>query len=179
MSHPSFIQTFIEKTGISQEDLASLLKVSRSAVAMVCKGERSLPSHALLRLLQIEQAMEAMEEPVGPTFRGMDKWKETLAFEIRNIRHRAEGLQRFINKYEARQEQWKQREKMLRVLEQQHQTTPPDEGEAKWLDMMKSLQYRYPGKDDEKYVRAAILVPLLLQEAAALEAIIREWKSSE
>jgi hypothetical protein len=44
---------------------------------------------------------------------------------------------------------------------------------------MKHLQYRYPGKDDEKYVRATIQVPLLLQEAAALEAVIGEWKSSE
>jgi transcriptional regulator with XRE-family HTH domain len=177
MSQPSFIQTFTDKTGLSQEDLASLLNISRSTVAMVCKGERSLPSHALLRLLQIEQAMAEAEEPVGPTFRGMDKWKETLSFEIRNIRHRVEGLQRFINKYEAKQAQWKQREKMFRVLEQQHQTTPPDEGEVKWLEMMKPLQYRYPGKDDEKYVRATIQVPLLLQEAAALEAVIGEWKS--
>jgi transcriptional regulator with XRE-family HTH domain len=179
MSQPSFIQTFTEKTGLSQEDLASLLHISRSTVAMVCKGERSLPSHALLRLLQIEQAMDALEAPDGPTFRGMDQWKETLSFEIQKIWHRAEGMQRFINKYEARKAQWKQREKMFSVLEQQHQTTPPDEGEAKWLEMMKPLQYRYPGKDDEKYVRATILVPLLLKEAAALEAIIGEWKSSE
>ena len=179
MSHHSWIHNFTDKTGLSQEDLATLLNISRSTVAMVCKGERSLPTQALLRLLQIEHTMEALEEPDGPNFRGMDKWKEKINFEIGELRYRAKVLQRFLTKYEARQAQWKQREKMFRVLEQQHQTTPPDEGEAKWLECMKPLQYRYPGKDDEKYVRATIQVPLLLQEAAALEAVIGEWKSSE
>jgi hypothetical protein len=47
--------------------------------------------------------------------------------------------------------------------------------EAKWLEILKSLQYRHPGKDDEKYVRVTIVVPLLLQEAAALEALIANW----
>lgn len=175
MSRNSFIHDFTEKTGLSQEDLATLLNISRSTVAMACKGERSIPTKALLRFVQIEQAMDAMEDPEGPTFRGMDKWKEKIEFEIKELRYRVKVLERFIAKYQTRQQQWKQREKMLRVIEQQHQTTLPDPVEEKWLELKKYMQYLYPTKDDKKYVRAIIQIPLLLQEADALETTIGKW----
>jgi hypothetical protein len=86
------------------------------------------------------------------------------------------GLQRFLSAYEARQVQWKQREIMLQVIEQQHLNMPPTPVKEKWLELMNHLQHRYPNKEDEKYVRAKIQAPLLLQEAEALEAVVKQWK---
>jgi hypothetical protein len=64
MSHRSWVHALLQRTGISQADLAGFLDVSRSSVAMACANERDLPNEARWQLYKIEQAMETL--PPGP-----------------------------------------------------------------------------------------------------------------
>ncbi|RYY21090.1 MAG: helix-turn-helix domain-containing protein [Cytophagaceae bacterium] len=62
-SHSS-AQTARAQLGLTQQELAQLLGVSRTALAMAEQGSRDLPSAAAQRLLNLLQALAALPAPV-------------------------------------------------------------------------------------------------------------------
>ncbi|RYY19410.1 MAG: helix-turn-helix domain-containing protein [Cytophagaceae bacterium] len=70
--------------GFTQQDLARLLGVSRTALAMAEQGSRALPAAAAARLLTLGQALAAMPTPV-PVAVLSARQREALAMRLQAI----------------------------------------------------------------------------------------------
>jgi transcriptional regulator with XRE-family HTH domain len=100
MAQHSWLQDLLNRTGISQEDLAGFLHISRSAVNMACRRERSLPTAANLQLLKIEQAMETLPPGLGSPFTSYASLIKYFRFQALERRYEAAVMERYVEKYE-------------------------------------------------------------------------------
>jgi transcriptional regulator with XRE-family HTH domain len=89
MAQHSWLQDLLNRTGISQEDLAGFLHISRSAVNMACRRERSLPTTANLQLLNIERGMETLPPGPGTPFASYTSLIMYFRLEARERRYEA------------------------------------------------------------------------------------------
>ena len=60
----NIIKNFREQLGLSQQDLANYLSISKSQISMVESGLRELPTPALIKLAYFEQASIAINENI-------------------------------------------------------------------------------------------------------------------
>lgn len=178
MPQNPLLQTLLDRTGISQADLAGFLHVSRSAVNMACRSERMLPSAAHLQLINIEQAMETL--PPGPAspFTSYAPIIRHFTQRAQELRYEAAIMERFIGKYELKMRQWEQRERFWRAADTVLPEGPEGERQAKWLSfILPTLPYS-PAQTDKQYFRFKAQMPLLLQEADTYEKWVAEWEQA-
>jgi transcriptional regulator with XRE-family HTH domain len=178
MSHRSWVHALLQRTGISQADLAGFLDISRSTVAMACANERDLPNEARWQLYKIEQAMETLPPGAASPFTSYAPLIKYCQSQARKLRYEAAVMERFIEKYDQKLQQWEQREKFWRAAG----TLLPDgeagHRQAEWLKLLVALLTRSPKPADKKYYRCKAQLPLLLQEAAAYEQWVAEWEKA-
>jgi transcriptional regulator with XRE-family HTH domain len=166
--HP-WLHTLLHRTGISQADLAGFLHISRSAVNMACRNEKMLPTAALLQLSKIEIALQTLPPGPGSPFTSYASLSKHFRFQAPERRYEAAVMERYIEKYEQKMQQWEQRERFWRAA-----GTVVPEGEegkrqAEWLVLLQGLLKFPPAEADKQYYRYKEQMPLLLQEAETYE----------
>ncbi|MCU0375202.1 MAG: hypothetical protein MUF24_07835 [Chitinophagaceae bacterium] len=176
MAHHSWIQALLNRTGISQHDLAVFLRVSRSAINMACLNERMLPTHAHLQLLRIEQALQEMQTGGSRQLKNYNRLIKNFSHKAREARYKAAVMERYMEKYEEQQQQWTEREKFWRAAAATSPDTPEGKGQTEVLQLLQGLLSRQPNDKDIKYYQYKIQLPLLLQEAEACEKWVAVWR---
>jgi transcriptional regulator with XRE-family HTH domain len=176
MAQHSWLHTLLFRTGISQADLAGFLHISRSAVNMACRSERSLPTAANLQLLKIEQAMETLPPGPGSPFTSYASLSKHFRFQARERRYEAAVMERYIEKYERKMQQWEQRERFWRAAGTVIPEGPEGKRQAEWLVLLQGLLKFPPGQAGKQYYRFKAQMPLLLQEAETYEKWVEEWE---
>lgn len=177
MAQHSWLQTLIDRTGISQNDLAAFLDISRSAVNMACRRERMLSAQATLQLFQIETTMENLPEITASELKNFDRLIKYFSRQAREARYKTEIMKVYIEKYETRTKQWQQREKFWRAAAVTLADTPEGKQQAEVLELLQALLSRISNNSDVQYYRYKAQLPLLLQEAEQYEQWVTEWES--
>jgi transcriptional regulator with XRE-family HTH domain len=176
MAPHSWLHTLLYHTGISQEDLAGFLHVSRSAVNMACRHERSLPTTANLQLFKIEQGMETLPPGQGAPFTSYTSLIKHFRFQARERRYAAAVMERYIGKYDRKMQQWEQRERFWRAADNIVPEGLEGKRQAEWLLLFQGLLKVPPGKAGKQYYRYKAQMPLLL-EAETYEKWVKEWEN--
>jgi transcriptional regulator with XRE-family HTH domain len=177
MAHHSWIQALLNRTGISQHDLAVFLRVSRSAINMACRNERMLPTHAHLQLIHIEQALQEMQTGGSRQLKNYNRLIKYFSHKAREARYKAAVMERYMEKYEEQQQQWTEREKFWRAAAATLADTPEGKQQAEALELLQRLLSRISNNSDIQYYRYKAQLPLLLQEAEQYEIWVAEWES--
>jgi transcriptional regulator with XRE-family HTH domain len=179
MAQHSWLQDLLNRTGISQEDLAGFLHISRSAVNMACRRESSLPTAANLQLLKIEQAMETLPPGPGSPFTSYASLIKHFRLQARERRYEAAVMERYIEQYERKMQQWEQRERFWRAAGTVVPEGPEGKQQAEWLLLFQALLKVPSGKADMQYYRFKVQMPLLLKEAEMYEKWVAAWEKEE
>ena len=177
MAQHSWIQALLDRTGISQHDLAVFLRVSRSAINMACRNERMLPTHAHLQLIRIEQALPGLQTGGSRQLKNYNRLIKYFSHKAREARYKAAVMEQYMEKYEEQQQQWTEREKFWRAAAATLPDTPEGKGQAEVLAILQGLLSRHPNNSDIQYYRYKVQMPLLLQEAEALEKQVADWQT--
>lgn len=176
MAPHSWLHTLLYRTGISQADLASFLQISRSAVNMACRNERMVPTAALLQISKIEMAMETLPPGPGSPFTSYASLIKHFRFQARERRYEAAVMERYIEKYEQKMQQWEQRERFWRAAGTVLPEGDNGKRQTEWLTILQALQRFPPAQADKQYYRYKAQLPLLLQEAEIYEKWVEEWE---
>jgi transcriptional regulator with XRE-family HTH domain len=179
MAPHSWLHTLLHRSGISQEDLAGFLHISRSAVNMACRRERSLPTAANLQLLKIEQAMETLPPGQGSPFTSYAPFIQHFTQRAQELRYEAATMERYIGKYELKMRQWEQRERFWRAAGTLVPEGAEGKRQSKWLTVFLPTLTHTPGQADKQYYRFKAQMPLLLQETEMYEKWVEEWEKEE
>lgn len=94
-------QTVRVQLGLTQQDLARLLGVSRTALAMAEQGSRDLPSPAAGRLLAMWQALAEMPAPVSATVLSA-RQREDLSMRLQAIQLEEYPLRQQLRRVQIR-----------------------------------------------------------------------------
>lgn len=176
MPQNSFLQTLLDRTGISQADLAGFLHISRSTVNMACRSERMLPTAAHLQLINIEQAMETLPPGTGSPFTSYAPLIQHFTQRAQELRYEAATMERYIGKYELKMRQWEQRVRFWRAAGTLVPEGAEGKRQAEWLNLHLPTLRHAPGQADNKYYHFKAQMPLILQEAETYEKLIKEWE---
>lgn len=182
MAQDHYITEFRQRTGMTQEALAALLRVNRSHLNMNERGERMLPAEATLRLLQLVQQMNdpafaAEAVAPTPTPEQKEKLKQQLLQHAARKRHEADGLKRKITAHEKSEAQRGQMRVLLAAMKQMHAQQTPTPREAEWLAFQEKLggfYYDYRDWEVEAYQRNCLRYTMLLKEAGEAERMVGE-----
>jgi transcriptional regulator with XRE-family HTH domain len=101
--------------GLTQQDLAQLLGVSRSALAMAERGSRDLPPAIAQRLLSLRQALDTLPVPVAATVLSAEQ-REKLAIRLQAIQLEEYPLRQQLQRVQIRLNQARLRQQAEVVL---------------------------------------------------------------
>ncbi|RZK43849.1 MAG: helix-turn-helix domain-containing protein [Hymenobacter sp.] len=101
--------------GLTQQDLARLLGVSRTALAMAEQGSRDLPSAATVRLLGLWQALATMPAPVAAAVLSAGQ-REDLSIRLQGIQLEEYPLRQQLRRVQIRLTQARVRQQAESVL---------------------------------------------------------------
>jgi transcriptional regulator with XRE-family HTH domain len=109
-----------EKLGFNQQSLADYLGLSRSLIALVERGERSLPTQALLQFNELVLAYEQAKEtqlPLEWSQQARQDALESLRVEIKDVEYTIYKKQREFQALNQTYQQLQSRLKTLFVLQ--------------------------------------------------------------
>jgi transcriptional regulator with XRE-family HTH domain len=182
MAQTHFIARFRERTGMTQEALAALLRVNRSQLNMNERSERMLPTETTLRLVQFTQMMsdpafaaKAAPPVASPVQR--EKLQQKLLQHASRLRYKAAQLEKKIKTHEKAEAQRGQMRVLLAAMKSAHALQTPTAHEAKWLAFQESLggfYYNYNDWEVEAYQLNLLTHRMLLLEAEEAERMAAE-----
>ncbi len=123
---------------LSQQELAAYLGVSRSVISMYERGERTLPTAALIKLSELEIALGKItrSKKALPATAAPDRatCRKLLQADLADRNWKLQRLQRQLLKMQEAHQQVHGRAQMLEVL---RACSGPDcsKGQTKWLDL--------------------------------------------
>ena len=169
------IGTFRGRTGLTQADLAAMLGVNRSVIAMAENGKRLLPSTPLRLLLQLQKTLDK-NFPANRKVKAPPLPADTAAYiQQELLRHAgylrmdAAVLLKKINRFETKQSQQQQAEVMLAGLQEAHAITAPAQRQANWLRSMQQLPPQTDANALLQHQLDLLRYEMLMKEAAAAE----------
>jgi len=141
----NWIKDLRTQTGLSQIQLCYWLQIPKSTLAMAESGQRDLPNEPHLKLTGLYVAMlkpevkaaAAQETVTAPTTSQLEALHKKISSQARKLRLKAWTLQRQIDERKTRQAQREQMRLLLTALTHLHETTPPSEYDARWLQRRK------------------------------------------
>lgn len=122
-----------QKLGLSQTQLAEQLGISKAAISMVESGRRSLPTTALLKLVELEKKMNAALEagPVTGTETNTDLPAEATAeFSQLHQQQCDEQLHKLTPKLEAMETRYKKLQAQLQLMDKMLEKEPAGPGNS-------------------------------------------------
>ncbi len=178
-------------TGLSQQEIAAMLDVSRSAIAMYEKNERSLPSHASRYESYLLTEMDKPENKnsiTPPTLSNdaVEKWKQELQKTARRCRYEAETLKQRMEEYEKKEMQRlgrlllvpcaKKALAELKELSQKPGLESTFELHDTWLEIQekKNNRDRFDEKAGLEHLRNQFRYNMLIKEAEEAEKMAGE-----
>jgi transcriptional regulator with XRE-family HTH domain len=181
-------------TGMSQQEAAAMLGISREALALYESGKRlSLPGSAtLFHALLIVEMNNAVEPPAtdAPALSetARQQLRQKLEWIVKENRFQALKLQRQIDQYTLQQSQQQNRLRVLPCVEKVHAQLleqssgtpwkPVSTHQQKWLEMVKDFpDFMQP--DEQLEVELALLRlrhQMLLHEAEEVEKMMEEMR---
>ena len=176
MAPHSWLHTLLHRTGISQADLAGFLHISRSAVNMACRNERMLPTAAQLQLSQIEIALQTLPTAPDSPFTSYAALIKHFRFQARVRRYEVAVMERYMEKYGRKMQQWEQRERFWLAAGTVVPQSITGKRQSEWLVILQALQRFPPSLADKQYYRFKAQMPLLLREAETYEKWVVEWE---
>lgn len=180
-----------QMTGMKQEELAAMLGISRTAIAMHESSGRSLPRDAFFYHTSLWVEMTKPEnqdgsESAGPSDSSLEQWKKELKRLIKQNRYTAEQLQRKITAYQEKESEQRNRQLLLRcmpkvqaqLMEQSRGTIwqPITKRHVEWLEIVKSCG-NYTRFDEAAYLqqlRDQLRYTMLIKEAEEAERMLAE-----
>ncbi|MES2730457.1 MAG: helix-turn-helix transcriptional regulator [Bacteroidota bacterium] len=163
-----------EKLGLSQQALADYLMISRGLVNLVERGERELPTQALLELSQlISNHAVATPANLSPerTLQERRKCLEWLNSMIKESTWQLAKLNRELTLMEADHQQALHHIQAFQMRQQQlatHVNHPPNERQQLWLSIQEEEAWKKVEKNN-----SVSRIPLQLK-IVALQATLRE-----
>lgn len=131
--------TIREQLGITQNDMAMYLQVSRSQLALFETNKRDLPSQARLKLATIEQFLNQIQPNKAISFANNRNIQEKMMQYLKNQemvhQHKQELMQRKLDKIKQRYQQCLQ---LLEVLAFLQNPTNKQENENEILALLKN-----------------------------------------
>lgn len=130
-----------ERTGLSQAHLADMLGINRSLVNMYERNQRSLPTAAVIKLLELEKAMDQHMAAAAPNLpvKTQEKLNKQLQRRADELRYAALLLENKIAAGERKQQQHLQLTLLLDTLAGQQQPGAPKTQQSAWLEMMQAI----------------------------------------
>ncbi|MBG8555711.1 hypothetical protein [Hymenobacter guriensis] len=160
--------------GLTQQQLADVLGVSRTALAMDALGERLLPIAAVLGLDALRRQLpppvgEALPLPVAESTPGPEDQK-TLAMRLRGIAIADYPLQ---NQQERLQTRLEQAQARLQALPALHAAFPEERGQ-RWLNLFEEEARIWLEHDGSALLQLTLRRKVLAYEAAEIRLLLGE-----
>lgn len=156
-----------KKTGMSQQDLADYLGISRSLVAMVERGERDLPKEAFHKLQEMNKfigSIESGKPSTSPNFYN-EATKELKKYQQQKIEeylYKAEGLRRRLATMLDVYKQADTKLNLVQKLTKNHTRERKEKSREKWTEF-------HEWKSNEKISKSVSAIRMLSCELEAME----------
>ena len=136
------------RLGISQQEFADYLDVTRSQLAMHEQGSRSLPTEAILKIAGMESTHHALQQSKNKKVKAVvlhpdiqkhhDGIKKKVKLHLENCHFKMKVIQRTLDKMDK---EYNKAEKWFQLLEKMIEEIPNDKKKKKdlvWLEKQKS-----------------------------------------
>ncbi|MCB2407424.1 helix-turn-helix transcriptional regulator [Hymenobacter lucidus] len=155
--------------GLSQQELARFLGVSRALVALVETGRRTLPAEAATRLAILDSGIsEEAATPVEVSRSALATW-EPLQLHQRKCLRQASGLRQELLQLQTQAAQYQRRLQALPLLSQALGQFPADAELQAWLEQL-ATEARYGLFDCGTAAQTLLTVRITALEFEAAEA---------
>lgn len=167
----SGIKTIRSHFGLSQQQLAAYLDVSRCLLSLAETNRRSLPVAALLKLAALQKTAQANASPLLLLPELQKKFTAQVAFEIKELQYQATVLQRKLDTMKEKYGLAMQK-KMLSTALQAQQKLPGKD--AAWQQLLEA-EAKAVLNNNHEGIQAILQIKIncLQQEAKALAALLQ------
>ena len=170
-----------ERLGLSQDELAGYLNLSKAYISMVESGRRSLPTAAVVKIGKLEQLLAGTlpAHKSAKAITNVQKGKATEHLDLYILGHQSKAHQA-AKALKAVQQEHGQAGKLLQVLRLLQKERGGTPKERAWLTMMEAVaEEKLERHGMHAQVQLQLLVAQFQQQVTAAKALLKEIKNKK